>query len=247
MKHQGILKLKDTITMINSAFILAAGKGLRLRPLTDKIPKPMADVNGKPIIGHVLDHVAGHGIENLAVNTHHKAEILHGYLQSQNLKGLHIHHEPELLDTGGGIKKAISQFKHNPFFVLSGDSFWKDGDIPALKTMENLWDENKMDILILLQPLEKVSFGVKSGDYDLDTENRATRALDKSGAYMFTGVRINHPRIFANTPEAPFSYLDLLDRAQENGRLYGLIHDGDWYHISSLADLEAINAMKNAS
>ncbi len=233
--------------MIKNAFILAAGRGVRLRPLTDKIPKPMAEVNGKPIIGYVLDLVLNHGIDNIAINAHHKAEVLEDYLHKKNIKGLQTHYEPELLDTGGGIKKAHKQFGDEPFFVLSGDSFWEDGKKPALKTLEDNWDEEKMDILILLQPLTNVPFGFKSGDYDIDDKDRATRALDKSGQYMFTGVRINHPRIFENSPDGPFSYLNLLDTAQTKGRLYALIHDGAWYHISSLADLEEINRLRAAS
>ncbi len=108
--------------------------------------------------------------------------------------------------------------------------------------MKEAWNDNTMDILILLQPVSSMHLTQGIGDYDIDAQGRATRSLDKSGQYMFTSIRINHPRIFDNTPNGAFSYLQCLDTAQAKGRLHAIIHDNDWHHISTPKDLETVDA-----
>ena len=113
------------------------------------------------------------------------------------------------------------------------------GVLPIL--FEEAWDPDKMDILILLQPLEKMSLTHGVGDYDLDQDGRAIRSPDQKGSYMFTSMRINAPHIFNDAPDGAFSYLQLLDQAQTRGRLYGLVHDGNWHHISTPDDVKRVN------
>jgi MurNAc alpha-1-phosphate uridylyltransferase len=234
-----------TANIDDTAFILAAGFGKRLRPYTEDKPKPMVAVGGVPMIDQALDKLAEAGISKCVVNTHYKAEILQDHLEQRdgNPQTI-ISHEPEILDTGGGIANGLSHFAA-PFFVVSGDSVWEDAaHKPALEQMKDVWDAEKMDILLLLQPIETMTLTHGVGDYDLDTQGRATRSKSQNGAYMWTSIRINAPKIFKNTPKGPFSYLELLDEAQQQGRLYGIVHDGIWHHISTPEDLEAVNGHK---
>ena len=228
--------------MSDRAFILAAGFGKRLRPYTNDIPKPMVEVGNGAMIDQALDKLGAIGIRSCVINTHYKAEILQRHLQTRRRPEVILSHEPDLLDTGGGIKAAISHFDA-PFLVLSGDSVWEDA--PGQNTLETLaayWDPARMDILILLQAIETMTLTHALGDYDLDEDGHAHRSINKTGRYMWTSIRINAPEIFGNAPDGPFSYLDLLDTAQAKGRLYGLVHHGEWHHISTPADLDAVTA-----
>lgn len=227
----------------DSAFILAAGMGTRLRPYTDHAPKPLVRVGGKPIIDYALERIEAAGISRIAVNLHYRAEQLEGHLMARSGTRVRTIHEETLLDTGGGIKNALKLLGDKPFFVVSGDSIWTDapGAVPALERMAAAWDERTMDMLILLQPLDRMVLTEGKGDYDLAADGRAVRSLDKNGAYMWTSVRLCHPRLFNATPDGPFSFLMLLDRAEKQGRLFGLAHEGDWHHISTPADLEQVD------
>lgn len=230
----------------DQAFVLAAGFGSRLRPLTDHTPKPLAEVAGRSLLARTLDALADAGVNEVVINTHHLAprieEAVRAYAPPPKLI---LSHEPELLDTGGGILKALHQFKKDgPFFVLSGDGLWREGqELKALERLAAAWDQSKMDILMLLHPRARMQITEGTGDYHLHEDGRALRAKDRSGPYVFTSIRLNHPRIFEGAPAGPFSYLELLDRAESHGRLYGIIHDGDWYHISRMEDLAAVNAL----
>lgn len=227
----------------DKAFILAAGLGTRMRPLTDERPKPMVEVAGRALIDYALDHLAEAGISDVTVNLHHKAEMLQQYLQQKSFVQFHFSFEEELLDTGGGIKKAIQHFDAAPFYVVSGDALWSDGPGgSALKRLAAAWDPAKMDILILLQDVRSMKLTKGIGDYHLEEDGRAVRSYERQGTHMFTSIRLNAPKIFDMAPEGAFSYLDLMDAAQKRGRLFGLEHDGDWHHISTPADLAAVNA-----
>lgn len=230
------------INNIEKAFVLGAGLGTRMRPVTNTIPKPLVQVQGRSLLDRTYDHLKDHGVHTIVVNTHHLPDKMTEAVRARaDIKSL-ISYEPELLDTGGGIKKALDHFDGEPFFVLSGDGLWTDGSSGrALERMNRLWDPEIMDILILLQPLETFNLTTGVGDYDLGHDGRARRSLNRSGTHMFTSMRINHPRIFQGAPEGAFSYLNLLDAAERTGRLYGLIHDGQWHHISTVQDLENVN------
>ena len=230
-----------THTIPNKAFILAAGLGTRLRPYTDDRPKPLVEVAGRTLLDRTLDHLHDAGVNEAVLNLHYLPEKIPEHLKSRNDFTFHYSTENDLLDTGGGIKKALEYFD-DPFFVLSGDGLWNNSSgANTLQTMVDTWNPEVMDILILLQPVSNMKLTHGVGDYDINEDGRAIRSLDKTGKYMFTSMRINHPRIFKNTPDGAFSYLDLLDKAQYEGRLYGLIHEGDWHHISTPADLERVN------
>lgn len=229
-----------------SAFILAAGLGTRLRPYTDHCPKPMVRIAGRSIIDRALDRLEAAGVREVCVNLHYMADVLEAHLRARTGPKIRFFPEPALLNTGGGVKKALDFMQNAPFYILNGDALWTDGPSgPALLRLAEAFDPARMDLLLLLQPVESMVLTQGVGDYDLDAAGapfgKALRRTDQRGSCMFTGIRVVHPRLFENTPEGPFSFLTLMDRAQEAGRLFGLIHDGDWHHISTPGDLERVD------
>jgi MurNAc alpha-1-phosphate uridylyltransferase len=228
----------------DKAIILAAGFGKRMKPLTDDTPKPLLPVAGRSLIERSIDKLCESGIKDITVNAHYLPQAMKDMAEAYDgPASLHISEEKEILDTGGGIKNTLPHFGNESFFVLSGDGLWEDSTTnpPALEAMREAWDEKKMDILILLQPLSSMMLTRGTGDYDLEPDGRAVRSRNKTGEYMFTSIRINAPSIFENTPDEPFSYLECLDRAQISGRLFGLVHDGAWHHVSTPDDLDAVD------
>ncbi len=229
---------------IDKAFILAAGLGTRMRPLTDSVPKPLVRVGGQSLLGRIVGQLETAGVRDIVINTHHHAQQISQHMDGHTASKLTFSHEPALLDTGGGVRKMLHHFGEKPFFVLSGDGFWTDkAGESALSRMAAEWDDKIMDILILLQPVRTMKLTVGVGDYDILEDGRAVRSGDKTGTHMFTSIRINRPEIFAGRPGgAPFSYLALLDEAEKRGRLFALEHRGDWHHISTPADLKAVDS-----
>ena len=226
-----------------SAFILAAGKGTRLRPHTNDKPKPMVVVHNKPIIEHIIDKLSNANIQNITINTSYLGHLIESYFTAHKKINLNFSHEDQLLETGGGVKKALSTMKNKPFYIINGDAYWidKTRDNTALQLLENNWNANKMDILLLLQPVTKMSATKGVGDYHMNEDGQLKRSLDLTGNYMFTGIRITSPNVFDNTPDGAFSFLECMDTAQENGRLYGVNYQGAWHHISTPNDLNAVN------
>lgn len=226
---------------ITKGFILAAGEGTRLRPYTLERPKPMVEINGKTLIDSALDQLFDIGVNDIVVNTHYLATMLETHLAKRNAPPqITISHEPTLLNTGGGIKQALMHFENEPFFCVSSDWLWTDNVANTLQSMIGTWNGDKMDLLLLLQPLAHMTLTSATGDYDIDEHGLLTRSLDQTGAHMWTSVRIMHPRLFDNAPEGAFSFLTLMDRAQEQNRLYGFVGDTYWHHISTAQDLEKV-------
>lgn len=238
---------------ITKAFILAAGKGTRMRPLTDTCPKPLLEVNDKPIIGYALDALKEAGVTDVVVNLNHLGEQLEAYLRTRTDFNITLSWEDELLETGGGVKKELDFFKDEPFYVLNGDVIWDGGSVPALKRLKNAWDSSKMDALLLMQPKDRQDGYSGKGDYHQDPKTleltRRTPEQD-SAPYVFAGPRIIHPRLFDTSPEGAFSFLTLFDQAQKKNRLCGAVHDGNWYHVGTpeaLQKTDAILRKKNAA
>lgn len=228
---------------IKRGFVLAAGLGKRLRPYTDHMPKPMVPVCGKPVIDWILDHLEKAGVTNVTVNLFHMADILSAHLQQRKSPAITLSYEDELLDTGGGVKKALSTMNGEDFYIINGDAFWfdKPGE-EALIRLAQAWDPDKMDVLLLVQPVERMTLTRGVGDYDLAPDGRATRRKDQKGTHMFAGVRVCSPRMFDGTPDGAFPYLKLIDDAEAKGRLYTVVHTSDWHHISTPEELDRVNA-----
>ncbi len=208
---------------VDRAFILAAGKGTRLRPYTDTMPKPMVPIAGASIIMRTVEKLRAAGVKKIIVNTHHLADVIESHLAEIKDPQIIISREEELLDTGGGVKRALPHFGSDPFFIVNGDA---------------LWDDARMDILLFLEPKSKMAESQFVGDYHLMPDGSAIRAKDKAGTHMFAGVRLAHPRIFKDSPDGAFSFLHLMDAAENAGRLYAMPHNAAWYHISTPEDLQ---------
>ena len=228
----------------DKAMVLAAGLGLRMRPLTDKRPKPMIEVGGRALIDRILDRLEESGVRTAVVNLHHKAAMLEQHLSGRSRPKIVFSHETgELLDTGGGVRKALEHLGSQPFLVLNGDVLWLDGLRPALRRLADFWDGRRMDALLLVHPTAYALGYEGSGDFMLSPEGRLRRRRAQEIApFAFTGIQMLHPRLFRETPENAFSLNLLYDRAEEAGRLWGLRHDGEWLHVGTPRDLSAAEA-----
>lgn len=224
------------------AFILAAGMGKRLHPHTCERPKPLVKISGKPLLAHILDRLEAAGVREAVINAHYKGEMIEGFINAYNGPlALRYSYETDLLDTGGGIRNALHHFGDQDFFVINGDAFWEDPEnLQSLTALAQAWRPKAMDVLMLLQPLGTMRLTKGIGDYNLHEDGRAVRSLDKTGTHMFTSLRINKASVFDTAHAKKFSYLDILDRAEKEGRLYGLENKGIWHHISTPEDLESV-------
>ena len=226
------------------AFVLAAGKGERMRPLTDNCPKPMLMVDGRTMLDRCLDALLEAGVEDVVVNTFYLAEMIENHLKSRKRPRITISHETELLDTGGGAKKMIGFFGDEPFYALNADIVWTEGKEPALKRLADKWDDAKMDLLLLLHPSAQIPAYAGRGDYYLaeGTDKPVfAKGNNLKANTIFAGPRIVHPRLFNGAPDGAFSFLELFHKAEKAGRLYALRHDGDWHHVGTPEALAETN------
>lgn len=230
------------IPVPDNAFILAAGMGTRLRPYTDTMPKPMVPVGGRPILDHTLDHLREIGVKTAYINLHYKADVIKAHLLSRKMPNIYFSEEKNLLDTGGGLKKCKEFLEKSPFYMINGDALWEDGKTNTLLSLAQAFDPETTDILLLLHPVSSMTLTHGVGDYDAEG-NHATRNHKKQGHYMFSGIRIVHPRLFAypQMNQEIFSFLEIMDEAEKRGRLRYIINQGAWHHISTPTDLEAVD------
>ncbi|MEK7801498.1 MAG: nucleotidyltransferase family protein [Pseudomonadota bacterium] len=233
------------MTLIDTAFLVAAGKGTRMAPLTDSIPKPFVKIGDKAILDYIFEHLVKTDVKNIVVNTHHHADLMRSYITSRAGFSITESYEPDLLETGGGLKKALPLLGVNPIFMINGDAFWTDGPSGSiLQQLAQHFNPVTMDILLLLIPVQNMVLTEGVGDYDMLANRLLSRNHAKQGTHMFTGIRILSPSIMENIPEGKFSFLQQMDTAQNAGRLYGLVHDGEWHHISTPVDVNTINAQQ---
>lgn len=226
---------------VKKAMVLAAGLGLRLRPLTDARPKPLIAVAGRTMLDRALDHLAAHGVEHAVVNSHYLAGQIEAHLAKRRVPRIRISYEQTLLETGGGIANALSQLGPAPFFAVNADIVWSDGASPALAGLAGRWDDAAMDALLLVHPRERAVGYDGKGDFRLRPSGALVRrAGGESAPFVFTGVQLLHPRLFAGAPTGAFSMNILYDRALAAGRLFGLAHDGGWYHVGTPEALRTV-------
>jgi len=225
---------------IKRAMVLAAGLGLRMRPLTLTRPKPLLTVAGRTLLDHGLDRLAAAGIETAVVNSHYLGEMIETHLANRSQPTIQLSPESTILETGGGVKAALPYFAGEPFLVVNADILWLDGPVPAARRLAAAWNPALMDALLLLVPVERAHGYHGPGDYHLDAEGRPQhRGNAKRAPLVFAGLHIVRPEAFAETPDGAFSARLIWDRAEATGRLYGLIHDGEWFHVGTPADLAA--------
>jgi N-acetyl-alpha-D-muramate 1-phosphate uridylyltransferase len=229
---------------VTHAMVLAAGLGLRLRPITENLPKPLVEVAGRTMLDHALDHMAGYGVETAAVNCHYLPDMIERHVAGRPSPPISVFREDALLDTGGGVANALSALGSRPFFVANADIIWTDGDRPALARLAEFWREDDMDALLLMHPVASATGYQGDGDFHRDESGRLhRRAKGEASSLVFAGVQILHPRLFENAPDGAFSLNLLFDIAGNNQRLFGLVHDGGWYHVGTPDALAEISAL----
>ncbi len=229
----------------NTAMVMAAGLGKRMRPLTDSRPKPLVELAGKPLIDHVLDRLRAAGVSKIVVNVHYLADLMEAHLASR-AKDFAITISDErslLLETGGGLVQAAPMIECDPFLVVNSDNFWIDGPADGLKLLASGWDDARMDALLLLVPQARAGNHRGQGDFHMDRFGRLSRrARSRVAPYVFTGIQMISKRLLDGAPAGAFSTNLLWDRAIEAGRCFGLVHQGLWFDVGtprSIKDTEA--------
>lgn len=232
------------------AMILAAGLGTRMRPITETTPKPLIKVHGKALLDHALDSLKRAGVEEVVLNVHYLADQIEEHVSSRKDMKIHISDERKaLLDSGGGIAKALPILGDEPFYLLNADSFWIEGFKPNLVRMAEFWNAREMDILLLLSGMASaIGFGSR-GDFTMDADGHLERRVEhKVAPFAYAGAAILDPAIFNNAPEGAFSLNRQFDEALEKERLFGLRLEGLWLHVGTPdAIIEAEDAIARSA
>ncbi len=230
-----------------TAMVMAAGLGKRMRPLTATRPKPLVEVAGKPLIDHVFDRLRGAGVRRAVVNVHYLADALEAHV-SHRVKDIEVVVSDErrrLMETGGGLVQARGLLGDAPFLCVNSDNLWIDGPIDAIRQLAAAWDDAAMDALLLLVPLARAHCHRGQGDFHLDPFGRIVgrRKPGRLAPFVFTGVQILSPRVIRDWPEGPFSTNLFWERAIEAGRAWGLVHQGLWFDVGSPPAIAATEAV----
>jgi N-acetyl-alpha-D-muramate 1-phosphate uridylyltransferase len=241
MSAEPITKTPTVRNPIETAMILAAGHGTRMRPLTNTMPKPMVPVAGKPMIDHLLDRLAMAGVRRATVNVHYLAEHLEHHLAARQEPAIAISDERQLLlDSGGGVRKALPTLG-DTFFVLNADTVWIEGPRRNLDRLIEAWDPEQMDILLLVAATVTSIGWNNRGDFAMDQAGRLRRPEPSEiTPFAYAGVGIWKAQLFENTPDV-FSLNRLFDTAIAAGRLFGLRLDGTWMHVGTPQALDEAN------
>ena len=217
-----------------TAMVLAAGLGTRMRPFSDTLPKPLVKVAGKALIDHALDRLGEAGVAKAVVNVHHHADQIEAHVKARTRPHVVISDERNaLLDTGGGVVKALPLLGPAPFFHMNSDSLWIEGVTPNLPRLATQFDD-RMDILLLLASTAN-SIGYEGrGDFVMAPDGRLARRPEREVApFVYAGAAMMRPALFADAPKGKFSLSTLFTRASEAGRLYGLRLEGTWMHVGT--------------
>ncbi|MSO76531.1 MAG: nucleotidyltransferase family protein [Alphaproteobacteria bacterium] len=231
-------------TVPGVAMILAAGRGYRLGQLTEALPKPLMPIGDGALIDLVLARLKAAGVERVVVNLHHEADLLAAHLARYSPLPFDVSREAALLDTGGGVRRALPELGAAPFYAINADAVWLDGYQPALARMAALWNAATMDALLLLFETTRCRNYGGMGDFMCDPAGVLRRRGEHEVApFIYTGLQILHPRLFDGSPEGAFSLNRLYDRASASGRLHGLVHDGEWLDAGTPENLRAARRM----
>jgi len=219
-----------------TAMVMAAGLGKRMRPLTATRPKPLIEVNGKALLDHVLEKLRTAGVKKVVVNVHYLADALEAHVATR-AEGLEVVISDErelLLETGGGLVKAEPMIDCDPFLSLNSDNLWIDGPADTIKLLASQWDGSKMDALLLLVPQARALGHKGMGDFHMDRSGRIRRRERSHVApFVFTGIQMVSKRLLRDAPEGPFSTNILWDRAIEERRAFGAVHQGLWFDVGT--------------
>jgi MurNAc alpha-1-phosphate uridylyltransferase len=225
--------------MIDTAMILAAGFGTRMRPITDHTPKPLIPLCGRPLIDHGIDRLVAVGVKRVVVNTHYKAPMMADHLTQRQDVEITLSHEERLLDTGGGVKNALKHLG-DAFYVMNADVFWLNGRTPALTRLARAWDPARLDALMMVQRTTSAIGYDGIGDFAVDPLGHVRRRAEREVVpYLFAGIEILSRRFFEDSPDGVFSLNALWNKAIAAGRLAAIIHDGEWFHVGTPQGLAA--------
>lgn len=229
-----------------AAMVMAAGLGKRMRPLTATRPKPLVAVAGQALIDHALDRLDAAGVREAVVNVHYLADALEAHLRQRRRGPRTIVSDERgvLLETGGGLVRALPLIDADPFLCVNSDNLWIDGPVDSLRALAEQWDGERMDALLLVIPYARAHCHRGQGDFHLDASGRLRRrAPNRVAPFVYTGVQMLAKRLLADAPEGPFSTNLLWDRAIEAGRAYAHVHQGLWFDVGTppaIARTEAI-------
>jgi len=232
-----------------TAMVLAAGLGERMRPLTDRMPKPLVPVAGKPLIDHVLDRLAAAGVGRAVVNVHYLADMIERHLKDRTRPQIVISDERDkLLNTGGGVVKALAALGREPFFHVNSDTIWIDGVKPNLERLAEAFDPTTMDALLLLAPVSTSIGYAGRGDFTMAPDGRLTKRGERDTVpFVYAGAAILRPELFKNAPAGAFSLTTLFQRAEAVDRLHGLRLEGVWMHVGTPEAIKDAEAAITAS
>lgn len=230
------LRPDPVVDMPDTAMVMAAGLGKRMRPLTATRPKPLVSVGGRTLLDRTLDHLRAAGIGRAVVNVHYLADAIEAHLRTrgEGLEVLISDERDKLLETGGGVVKALPLIDRDTFFVVNSDNLWVDGSVDTLKLVADRWDDAEMDALLLLVPYARASCHSGQGDFHMGPTGRLRRrAHGRVAPFVYTGIQLISRRLLADPPEGAFSTNIFWDRAIATGRLYGVVHPGLWFDVGT--------------
>ena len=227
---------------VNTAMIMAAGKGTRMMPLTADRPKPLIEVSGVALLDHVLDHLRQARVQNIIINAHYRAAQVEQHMD-ENARDFDVTISDErdvLLDTGGGLVRALPSIADDPFLCVNADNWWTNEGENAFTRLMASWDDYRMDVLMLLVPFAHANNTQGQGDFDMDEEGRLSRRKSGSqGAFVWTGIQMLAKRLIVDPPSDVFSTNIFWDRAIAEGRCFGLVHEGLWFDVGYPAAIAA--------
>lgn len=224
------------MTKIETAMVMAAGLGTRMRPLTDNRPKPLVEVAGKAMIDHCFEKLVEAGIGKAVVNVHYCADMMEAHLAALAYPiDIRVSDErAQLLETGGGLVQAEPMITEDIFFCINSDNLWTDGPTNSLHQLSELWNEERMDALLLLIPRETAHNYHGDGDFHLDGEKRISRKLPgQTAPLIYSGIQLISKRLLRDAPTGAFSTNIFWERAIGEGRLFGAVHEGQWFEVGS--------------
>jgi len=222
------------------AMLLAAGLGTRMRPLTEGTAKPLLPLGGRSLLDHALDRLRDAGVDEVVVNAYWHADHIAAHLaaRSDGPRTV-VRREDALLDTGGSVAAALDLLGPGPFFVINGDTFWLDGPTPALTRLATAWDD-AADAVLLVHRTFQIQADIGAGDFVLDPWGLIRRRREREVVpYIYAGIQLAGPALFADAPNGSFSMNLVWDQAIARRRLRGVVHDGLWFHLSTPTDLAA--------